>query len=77
MDALKNKAVEQVNNAFNTPFYELNKDKEVIKKSFLDMLKELEKKIVYDMENRKESRFAVDDLADIRALIKKREAKKN
>lgn len=75
MDALKDKIIEQVNNAFNTPFFELNKDKEVIKKTFLDMLKEIEKKIVYDMENRKESRFQADDLKDIRSLIKKRESK--
>lgn len=74
-DSLKDKIVEQVNNAFNTPFYELNKDKEVVKKTFLDMLKEIEKKIVYDMENRKESRFLADDLKDIRTLIKKRESK--
>lgn len=75
MELLKNKIVEQVNAAYNTPFFELNKDKEVVKKTFLDLLKELEKKIVYDMENRKESRFAAEDLKDIRALIKKRESK--
>lgn len=74
-ELFKNTYIEQVNAAYNTPFFELNKDKEVVKKTFLDMLKELEKKIVYDMENRKESRFAAEDLKDIRALIKKRESK--
>lgn len=73
--ALKDSYIEQVNNAFNTPFYELNKDKEVIKKTFLDMLKDIEKKIVFDMENRKAPRFSADDLKDIRGLIKKRESK--
>lgn len=65
----------QVEIANTTPFYELNSDKEVIKKSFLDILKELEKRIAYDLEKRKEPRFSVNDLADIRKLIKNRESK--
>ena len=65
----------QVETANSTPFYELNSDKEVIKKSFLDILKELEKKIAYDLENRKNPRFTVNDLSDIRKLIKARESK--
>lgn len=65
----------QVETANATPFYELNSDKEVIKKSFLDILKELEKRIAYDLEKHKEPRFSVNDLADVRKLIKNRESK--
>lgn len=75
MANLKKDYIKQVNKAYNNPFYEYTKDKEVIKKSFVDMLKELEKKIVYDMEHRKESRFTASDLSDIRSLIKAREGK--
>jgi hypothetical protein len=65
----------QVENANATPFYELNKDKEVVKKDFLSILKELEKKISYDLDKHKAPRFSVNDLADIRKLIKARESK--
>lgn len=75
MANLKKDYIKQVNKAYNNPFFEYTKDKEVIKKSFVDMLKELEKKIVYDMEHRKESRFTASDLSDIRSLIKAREGK--
>lgn len=64
----------QVESANETPFYELNKDKEVVQKSFLDILKELEKKISYDLEKRKAPKYSVNDLADIRKLIKARES---
>lgn len=65
----------QVEAANSTPFYELNKDKEVVQKTFLDILKDIEKKIVYDLEKHKTPRFSVNDLSDIRKLIKAREAK--
>lgn len=68
----------QIQLADDMPFYKLNKDKEVIKKTFLDMLKELEKKAVYDIEKRKESHtFTPDDLSDIRKMISHRESKQN
>lgn len=67
----------QVEMANATPFYELNSDKEVVKKSFLDILKELEKRIAYDIEKHKSPRFSVNDLSDIRKLIKSRESKQN
>ena len=65
----------QVETANATPFYELNKDKEVVQKTFLDILKDIEKKIVYDLEKHKTPRFSVNDLSDIRKLIKNRESK--
>ena len=66
----------QIQLANDTPFYDLNKDKEVIRKTFLDMLKELERKAVYDIEKRKESHvFTINDLSDIRKLITIREQK--
>ena len=67
---------EQIELANATPFYLLNNDKEVIKHTFLDELKNLEKKIVYDIEKRKNSnKYTVDDLSDVRKMIKAREEK--
>ena len=65
----------QVETADATPFYELNKDKEVIQKTFLDILKDIEKRIAYDLEKHKTPRFSVNDLSDIRKLIRSRESK--
>ena len=65
----------QVETANATPFYELNSDKEVVQKTFLDILKDIEKRVAYDLENRKNPRFTVNDLSDIRKLIKARESK--
>ena len=39
--------------------------------------KELEKRIAYDLEKHKEPRFSVNDLADVRKLIKNRESKQS